>query len=159
MRGQIKNIELARPSYRYLAFVEVETDDGNRWRLPMTGTVAQWLRVGQRVQLAAEKPQPGFDDYSLRTARVAVWPLFERIYTLERRSLFFPTGCFTATGYVPARPATSATTRPSSNWNSTTTPRASACWPSGIVSGAAPIGPPTPGRTARPDTAPCVSTT
>ncbi len=88
MRGRIKTIELARPSYRYLAFVEVEADDGTRWRLPMTGTVAQWLRTGQRIRFSAEKPQPGFDDYTLRTARVAVWPPFAQTYVLERRSLF-----------------------------------------------------------------------
>jgi len=38
IRGRITNIELTRPSYRYLAFVEVEADDGAHWRLPMTGT-------------------------------------------------------------------------------------------------------------------------
>ncbi len=88
MRGRVAGVELARPSYRYLAYVEVETEEGTYWRLPMTGTVAQWLRVGQRVHLSTEKAQPGFDDYQLRTARIVVWPLFERVYTLERRSLF-----------------------------------------------------------------------
>ncbi|SHK50668.1 ATP-binding cassette domain-containing protein [Rhodothermus profundi] len=88
MRGRIASIELARPTYRYLAFVEVKSDVGDTFRLPMTGTVAQWLRVGQRVHLSTEKAQPGFDAYRLRTARVVVWPLFEKVYTLERRSLF-----------------------------------------------------------------------
>ncbi|GAP64276.1 hypothetical protein ARMA_2699 [Ardenticatena maritima] len=87
-RGRIQAIELKRATYRYAGFVVVETDEGVSYRLPMAGTVAQWLRVGQRVRLSAETTTPGFDEYALRTSRARVWPLFERTYTLERRSLF-----------------------------------------------------------------------
>ncbi|HZU07438.1 MAG TPA: AAA family ATPase [Chloroflexota bacterium] len=80
---------IRQPSYRFLGFAFVRTLEGQEYRLPLTGTVAQWLVEGERYWLtlrdgAAEAV--GFDDYTLR-GKVPIWPLFERTYRAERRAL------------------------------------------------------------------------
>ncbi len=38
-------------AYRFLGFALVKDSDGRRYRLPMTGTVAQWLTEGATYRL------------------------------------------------------------------------------------------------------------
>ncbi len=78
--------QIRRPNYRYMGFVTFQDQAGQRLRLPMPGTVAQWLETGSRYRLTLLKEErPGFDDYILG-GTAPIWPLFQRTYTLERRS-------------------------------------------------------------------------
>ncbi|NOX44211.1 MAG: GNAT family N-acetyltransferase [Caldiserica bacterium] len=86
MKIEVERIEIRRPTYRYLGFVTVRAGDGRRYRLPMTGTVAQWLDEGGEYELSlSREAEVGFDDYALRKG-VTIWPLFAREYRLERTS-------------------------------------------------------------------------
>lgn len=80
--------QLWRPTYRFLGFAHVADREGRRYRLPMAGTVAQWLTEGATYRLMLLRTDdlpPGFNDYAL-AGEVPVWPLFERTYTLARRA-------------------------------------------------------------------------
>ena len=86
MTIEVERVEIRRPSYRYLGFVTVRAETGRRYRLPMTGTVAQWLDEGGAYELSLSRGTGiGFDDYELRR-EVVIWPLFAREYRLERAS-------------------------------------------------------------------------
>lgn len=80
--------QLWRPTYRFLGFALVEDGEGRQYRLPMTGTVAQWLTPGATYRLSLLRTHDlalGFNDYAFAGA-VPIWPLFERTYTLVRRA-------------------------------------------------------------------------
>ena len=79
--------------YRWYGSLLVE-GGGGTLRLPMTGTVAQWLRPGEELLLellpGADPQNLSFESYRLWRAldgeKVQIWPLFRRGFTLERRS-------------------------------------------------------------------------
>jgi ABC-type ATPase with predicted acetyltransferase domain len=79
--------------YRWYGSLLVE-GGGETLRLPMTGTVAQWLRPGEELLLellpGADPQNLSFESYRLWRAldgkKVQIWPLFRRGFTLERRS-------------------------------------------------------------------------
>jgi ABC-type ATPase with predicted acetyltransferase domain len=80
--------QLWRPTYRFLGYVHVRARNGREYRLPMTGTVAQWLNEGETYRLTLHRAGDlplGFNDYALAGV-VPIWPLFERSYTLVRRA-------------------------------------------------------------------------
>lgn len=81
----VKRIDLRRHNYRYAGFVEA--DDGtHRYRLPMPGTVAQWLETDWEYTLRLEDPQAiTFDNYQLE-GPVPIWPVWSRVLTLSRTS-------------------------------------------------------------------------
>lgn len=86
MRVRVKRVEIERHNYRYLGTVVVEGEGGEEFRLPMTGTVAQWLTEGQELELSTKgNGDIGFEDFSLR-GEVEIWPLFVREYIRERTS-------------------------------------------------------------------------
>lgn len=86
MKVELIRVELRRPTYRYLGFAHVRSGDGREYRLPMTGTVAQWLEVGAEYELRlSRETEIGFDDYRLN-GEVPIWPLFAREYAAERTS-------------------------------------------------------------------------
>ncbi len=72
--------------YRYAGFLWVEDEQGRKYRLPMPGTIAQWIREGETLQLTLEEPQAiTFTNYQLQ-GRVPIWPVWEARFTLERRA-------------------------------------------------------------------------
>ena len=78
--------EIRRPTYRYAGFVRVRTQEGDTYRLPMIGTVAQWLEEGKTYHLELENPASiRFDNYTL-SSEVPIWPLFRQEYEHERRA-------------------------------------------------------------------------
>ncbi len=86
MTVQVKERRFARPSYRYAGFLLVEDEEGHTYRLPMPGTVAQWLRVGASFTLHLEDPEAiTFDNYRLE-GQVPIWPLWQQRFTLTRTS-------------------------------------------------------------------------
>ena len=86
MKVKLVRTELKRPTYRYLGFAVVRAGNGTEYRLPMTGTVAQWLKEGAEYELIlSRETEIGFDDYELKGS-VVIWPLFEREFALERAS-------------------------------------------------------------------------
>jgi len=83
---KVERIEVRRPSYRYLGFVIVRDAAGGEYRLPMTGTVAQWLEEGKQYELSlSRESEIGFDDYELKS-EIPIWPLFSREFVRERLS-------------------------------------------------------------------------
>lgn len=66
--------------------------EGQTLALPMTGTVAQWFRPGEEVELEIESEAEslGFDDYRLfretEDGLLSVWPVYEQTIELVRRS-------------------------------------------------------------------------
>jgi len=75
-----------RGTYRYAGFLWVEDEDGARYRLPMTGAVAQWLRPGERYTLTLEDPAAiTFTNYRL-AGKVQIWPPWEATLELPRHS-------------------------------------------------------------------------
>ncbi len=75
-----------RGTYRYAGFLWVEDEQGARYRLPMTGTVAQWLRPGEPLTLTLEDPEAiTFTNYRLEGA-IPIWPPFEATFESHRRS-------------------------------------------------------------------------
>jgi len=85
-RVRVQHVQIPKPRYRYAGWVVVAESDGTTYRLPMTGTVAQWLRPDQKCDLVLEDPQAiTFDNYRLRGA-VSVWPLWQHTATLPRTS-------------------------------------------------------------------------
>ncbi len=83
---RVREVIVPRPRYRYAGWVQVETDQGRAFRLPMPGTVAQWLRPGEAYRLRLDDPQAiTFDNYRLE-GRAPVWPLWRTETTLERTS-------------------------------------------------------------------------
>ncbi|NPA31869.1 MAG: ATP-binding cassette domain-containing protein [Chloroflexi bacterium] len=86
MPVRVQQVHIPRPRYRYAGWVVAADDAGRTYRLPMTGTVAQWLRPDQRLDLALDDPEAiTFDNYRL-TAAVPIWPLWRTTATLERTS-------------------------------------------------------------------------
>ncbi len=87
MKVQVLQVDISRPSYRYAGFVTVRAEDGHEYRLPMPGSVAQWLLPDTSYSLTLLKDEEplDFDAYRLK-GKVSIWPLFHRPYTLERLS-------------------------------------------------------------------------
>ena len=86
MRSSVIRVEIRRHNYRYAGFVRLKLAGGGEVRVPMPGTVAQWLRPGQECEVTLEDPEAvSFDSYALRTD-VDVWPLFSREYEHQRRA-------------------------------------------------------------------------
>ncbi len=79
--------EIKRSNYRYAGFVVVEDGTGKRYRLPMPGTVAQWLEEGEKLEAELARPHAiTFDNYRLRRGEVEIWPPFQREYVHERKA-------------------------------------------------------------------------
>ncbi|MCX2727830.1 GNAT family N-acetyltransferase [Thermomicrobium sp. 4228-Ro] len=80
--------------WRYRWFGRLVVSDGaGELALPMTGTVAQWLRPGERLVLAladAANDPPNFQNYALWKLTddelLPVWPLWQEEATFEHRS-------------------------------------------------------------------------
>lgn len=84
----LSGVIVRQPNYRFLGYALVRDATGHEYRLPMTGTVAQWLVEGARYRLelpADAAATLGFDEYRLSGA-VPIWPLFERTYRVERQT-------------------------------------------------------------------------
>ena len=90
---RVRNVSLDPFRYRWYGTLLVE-GGGETLRLPMTGTVAQWLRPQEELLLEilpGEDPQNlSFASYRLWRMvdgeQVLIWPLFRKSFTLERRS-------------------------------------------------------------------------
>lgn len=83
---KLRGKELRRSNYRYLGFAIVQDRAGKEYRLPMTGTVAQWLEEGKEYELELTRTEAiGFDNFFLK-GEVPIWPLFAKEYVKERRS-------------------------------------------------------------------------
>ena len=77
---------LRKANYRYAGYVRVKDEDGRTFRLPMPGTVAQWLRKDETYILTLDDPEAiTFDNYRLE-GQVPIWPAWERVLTLTRTS-------------------------------------------------------------------------
>ncbi len=86
MDVRVVQVEIKAPTYRYAGFVRVEDETGRAYRLPMVGTVAQWLQEGHVYALTLDDPESiTFENYRL-AGQVPIWPLFRRTYTHERRA-------------------------------------------------------------------------
>ena len=87
MRVTVEEKEIKRANYRYAGFVRVRDEEGRTYRLPMPGTVAQWLEVGEQVELTLERPHAiTFDNYRLSREGLLLWPPFRREYVHERKA-------------------------------------------------------------------------
>lgn len=85
VKAKLEQVEIRRPTYRYLGFVALRVGD-QVFRLPMTGTVAQWLEEGKEYELSlSRKAEIGLDDYRLKD-EVPIWPPFARELVAERTS-------------------------------------------------------------------------
>lgn len=83
---QVISVDVPQPTYRFAGFLWVTDAAGHRWRLPMPGTVGQWLEEGAQYSLEMEDPDSiTFENYTL-SGRVPIWPLFAREYTHARRA-------------------------------------------------------------------------
>ncbi|NJE06103.1 GNAT family N-acetyltransferase [Thermococcus sp. M36] len=97
MRGRVAESEIPRFRHRWFGILEVEAG-GEKYRLHMTGNVAQWFLTGDEVELEVlEEPRElegvkvlDFDDYRLwrfyNGDKVLVWPLWEKDVEAERYS-------------------------------------------------------------------------
>ncbi len=86
LRVRVVNAVLHRANYRYAGFLWVEDPQGQRYRLPMPGTIAQWLRPGETYTLHLEDPQAiTFDNYRLE-GEVVIWPAWSHTLTLTHTS-------------------------------------------------------------------------
>ncbi len=87
MQVTVVEVHVPRPTYRFAGFVTVQSEEGKTYRLPMPGTVAQWLtpNTPYDLELLRADEELGFDDYRLR-GKVLIWPPFQNTYTLERHS-------------------------------------------------------------------------
>ena len=79
--------EIRRPNYRYAGFVVVADEKGQEYRLPLVGTIAQWLEEGETYELELDDPHSiTFESYRLSRQGLPIWPPFEREYTHARRA-------------------------------------------------------------------------
>ncbi|WP_297090159.1 GNAT family N-acetyltransferase [Thermococcus sp.] len=97
IRGKVVGSEIPRFKHRWFGILEVESS-GDRLRLYMTGTVAQWFLTGDEVEIEILKEPRDrngikvldFDDYRLWKFyggdRIPVWPLWERELEAKRYS-------------------------------------------------------------------------
>lgn len=86
MDASVVRVDIRRHNYRYAGFVTLALSNGREVRVPMVGTVAQWLRPGQSCTVTLEDPEAvTFENYVLHT-EVQIWPLFSRVYTHQRRA-------------------------------------------------------------------------
>lgn len=87
MRVTLKEVHFSRSTYRYAGSIVVE-GEGQAFRLPLPGTVGQWLTEGAdyELELLNDQEEIGFDDYRLKAGRLVIWPPFRAQYTLERLS-------------------------------------------------------------------------
>ncbi len=81
---KVQSLYLRRANYRYAGYVLVKSEDDQTFRLPMPGTVAQWLSKDETYTLFLEDPEAiTFDNYRLE-GRVTVWPAWEQVLHLTR---------------------------------------------------------------------------
>ncbi|NJE46588.1 GNAT family N-acetyltransferase [Thermococcus sp. GR7] len=97
LRGRVVGSEIPRFKHRWFGILEVETEEG-KFRLYMTGNVAQWFLTGDEVEIKVkEKPQEengvkvlNFDDYELYKFysgdKIKAWPLWEKEVEAKRFS-------------------------------------------------------------------------
>ncbi len=87
MKVTVVEVGISRPTYRYAGFVTVRAEDGTEYRLPMPGTVAQWLlpETAYTLSIVEHKDPLDFNAYRLK-GKVPIWPLFHHQYVLERLS-------------------------------------------------------------------------
>lgn len=85
MKAKLLSKEIRKHNYRYLGFAIVRDEFGREYRLPITGTIVQWLKEGEEFDLEIRGESIGFDTYSLK-GKVEIWPPFSREYTAERCS-------------------------------------------------------------------------
>ena len=85
MKVKLVSKEIRKHNYRYLGFAIVKDESGREYRLPMTGSIVQWLEEGEEFELEIQGESIGFDTYSLK-GEVEIWPPFSREYTMERLS-------------------------------------------------------------------------
>ena len=97
VRGKVVGSEIPRFKHRWFGILEVEAE-GEKYRLYMTGNVAQWFLSGDEVEIEIvnePKEKEGFkvldfDDYKLWKFyggdKIPVWPLFEREVEAKRYS-------------------------------------------------------------------------
>ena len=97
VRGKVVGSEIPRFKHRWFGILEVDAD-GDKYRLYMTGNVAQWFLSGDEVEIEIvnePKEKEGFkvldfDDYKLWKFyggdKIPVWPLFEREVEAKRYS-------------------------------------------------------------------------
>ncbi|WP_457752145.1 ATP-binding cassette domain-containing protein [Thermococcus sp.] len=96
IRGKVAGSEIPRFKYRWFGILEVEADE--KYRLYMTGNVAQWFLSGDEVEIEVlNEPREkdgvkvlDFDDYKLwkfyEGEKIPVWPLFEKTVEAKRYS-------------------------------------------------------------------------
>ena len=88
MKATAEGITIELHNYRYMGLVDWKLETGRHLRVPMTGTIAQWLQEGKQYELELKREENvGFDDFTLKD-RVTIWPLFRRTYEFERTSPF-----------------------------------------------------------------------
>ncbi|WP_297064500.1 ATP-binding cassette domain-containing protein [Thermococcus sp.] len=97
VRGKVVGSEIPRFKHRWFGILEVEAN-GERYRLYMTGNVAQWFLTGDEVEIELmSKPREkegfkvlDFDEYKLwkfyGDDKIPVWPLFEKEVEAKRYS-------------------------------------------------------------------------
>ncbi|MBP1913059.1 ABC-type ATPase with predicted acetyltransferase domain [Thermococcus stetteri] len=96
VRGKVAGNEIPRFKHRWFGVLDV--DAGEKYRLYMTGNVAQWFLTGDEVEieiLSKPKDRNGvkvldFDDYRLwkfyNGEKIPVWPLWEKELEAKRYS-------------------------------------------------------------------------
>jgi ABC-type ATPase with predicted acetyltransferase domain len=96
VRGKVTGNEIPRFKHRWFGVLEI--DAGEKYRLYMTGNVAQWFLTGDEVEieiLNEPKEKDGvkvldFDDYRLwkfySGEKIPVWPLWEKEVEAKRYS-------------------------------------------------------------------------
>lgn len=84
MRARVVRVEVPQATYRFAGFVWTADEQGNQWRLPMPGTVGQWLEEGSFYEVTLEDAESiTFENYTFSGA-VPIWPLFRKEYVHER---------------------------------------------------------------------------
>lgn len=86
MRVQVVRLDIPQATYRFAGFVWIADEQGNTRRLPMPGTIGQWLEEGAFYDVTLEDAESiTFENYTFSGA-VQVWPLFRKEYVHERRA-------------------------------------------------------------------------
>lgn len=97
IKGKVKESKIPKFKHRWFGVLEVETSEGEVYRLYMSG-VAQWFIEGDEVEIRVinePKEKDGvkileFNDYELykfyNGEKIKVWPLWEKIYRAKRYS-------------------------------------------------------------------------
>jgi len=98
IKGKVVETEPPQFKHRWFGILEVECNK-QRYRLYMSGTIAQWFIEGEKVEISILKKGKkdkktntvilDFDDYELyrlwKGERIKVWPVLARARTLIRQ--------------------------------------------------------------------------